>query len=93
MADRSDDEVRRESSGWGRRGPTPRTDPFEREDRPAERAADLEESAGAGAISGRGVTRQPQELAPGDTLGGSDQPEAEDNLAQDDPLSGNPPTP
>lgn len=59
---------------------------------------DLEDGADAGAISGRAVTRQPHDLAPGDTLGGGsavetgdDVPETDANMAQADPLSGNPP--
>ncbi len=34
-------------------------------------AAALREAADAGAISGRAITREPQDLAPGDTLGDS----------------------
>jgi hypothetical protein len=36
----------------------------------AEREADIDEAADAGAISGRAATRDQQDLATGDTLGG-----------------------
>ena len=105
MTEREDEN--RLASGWGRREPKPAqrdwvgsdTGKVEQTDVPE----DLEIAADAGPISGRASTRQPQELATGDTLGGTTDTdpaddtgpadESEANLAQSDPLQDQPPRP
>jgi len=93
------------ASGWGRRDPKPAprawvgNEPAERD--PAEADEDLAIAGDSGPISGRASTRQPQELATGDTLGGATDTDTADdsrfadesdaNLAQADPLQGQPP--
>lgn len=65
----SDEELRRVSSGWGRRPPTPKADPDAIE-RDTERARPTDEElarAGeAGAISGPATSREPSGTDPGD---------------------------
>lgn len=99
------DDEKRLASGWGRRDQRVTQHDWSGGDRsqrdPSEPAEDLEIAGQEGPITGRATTRQPDELATGDTLGGardtdtaddSDRAsEAEDNLAQSDPLQDEPP--
>jgi hypothetical protein len=105
MTEREDEN--RLASGWGRREAKPAqrdwvgSDPGRRD--PDAAAEDLDIAGDSGPISGRASTRQPQELAPGDTLGGTTDTdtaddtgaadESEANLAQGDPLQVEPPRP
>ena len=95
------------ASGWGRREPKPSqrdwvgSDSGQRDQTDA--AEDLEIAGDSGPISGRASTRQPQELATGDTFGGATDTdpaddtgpadESEANLAQGEPLQVQPPRP
>jgi hypothetical protein len=105
MTEREDEN--RLASGWGRREQKPSQRDWvgaESEQRDqAEAAEDLAIAGDSGPISGRASTRQPQELATGDTLGGTRDTdtaddtgpadESEANLAQGDPLQVQPPRP
>ena len=93
------DDEKRLASGWGRREPkAPHHwsggDRSQRD--PGEPPEDLDIAGHEGPITGRATTRQPDELATGDTLGGardtdtaddSDKADkAEDSLAPSEPI-------
>ena len=76
---RGSEDERRLATGWGRKVPKhvehdwtkgAPADSSATEDLEAQREADVDEAADAGAISGRAATRDQQDLATGDTLGG-----------------------
>ncbi len=102
MTERDDDQ--RLASGWGRKAAKPaQRDWSASESQPYENqpAEDLDIAGDEGPITGRASTRQPQEIATGDTLGGTrDTDTADDtgpaddagaNLAQSEPLRAEPP--
>jgi hypothetical protein len=88
MADHDERDDPRVSSGWGARPPRPVRDPYARDRRTtgaAEPSAAPREPAGAADAPGGVVPPD----GPGDDRGPEENPE--ENLAQDEPLSGNPP--
>jgi len=81
MTEREDEN--RVASGWGRREPKPSQRDWvggeSGQPDPAEPAEDAGLARDAGPITGRESTRTPQEMAPGDTLGGTPDTDATDD--------------
>ncbi len=73
MTEREDD--KRLASGWGRRGPKPADRDWSGGDRSQRDTTDADEdlqmAGDEGPITGRAATREPQDLATGDTIGGA----------------------